>query len=72
MQIDNDTLRAALEGAVKPLEWKNGTAVCNVLGGEYSAWRVKSKRRIEETRRARILSAIDLDTLAAKLGGDNV
>ena len=107
MQIDTDTLRAALEGAVKPLEWTDleidrgdghsepsgdYEAPCSFgfyfidqsFGSDSFYWSVKSpffddlgsfedpiyaKAAAQADYTARILSAIDLDTLAAKLGG---
>lgn len=77
MQIDLDTLRAALEGAVKPLKWHR------YPDGKHEVWDYATDHFMygsnkveadiaEQNRAARILSAIDLDTLAAKLGGGNV
>jgi hypothetical protein len=104
--INKDTLRAALEGAVNPLEWEDddGFYTARCLGLEYQAYEncdgsmyaltvyhmsnagdnydgidigdgfaYQTPFAAQEAARAdlplRILSAIDLDTLAAKLGG---
>jgi hypothetical protein len=70
--IDKDTLRAALEGAVKPqiilgcLNEANDGAWTEYDGHEIV--RIDGDINIVLLS-ARILSAIDLDTPAAKLGG---
>ena len=91
MQIDTDTLRAALEGAVK-LEWfPIGSAGdlravsvvgryeiilqpdgCSLILGRRSVWHKNvesAKATAKNDCAVYILSSIDLDTLAAKLGG---
>ena len=69
MQIDKDTLRAALEESVKPLEWNGSEASCDLTCSNYYARESLHKENMGKRRADRILSAIDLDTLAAKLGG---
>jgi hypothetical protein len=91
MQIDKDTLRAALEGAVRPLEWyrereeyfaakgANRTYLAYPLPADPEFWGAAGvtttgtladvQSACQEDTTARIIAAIDIDTLAAKLGG---
>jgi hypothetical protein len=72
--IDKDTLRAALEGAVRPLEWsqlsdKTLATFCPLSGHRLTATSESGQTQQQNATTARILAAIDIDTLAAKLGG---
>jgi hypothetical protein len=92
MQIDTDTLRAALEGAVKPLEWRieprNGwkQGICIAIqsqavirrefqnvwsyrGINYTLGLGDAQAAAQRDYDSESIYAIDLDTLAAKLGG---
>lgn len=72
--VDKDTLRAALEWAVRPLEWsqlsdKTLATFCPLSGHRLTATSESGQTQQQNATTARILAAVDIDALAAKLGG---